>query len=274
MKDDDGPEADQVEIDLINEVAPRAFDEERAARAAERADRAAAEQAAERADRAAQIVEEHFDERMRAGKYGFRLTRDNYAIPGPAFSTVPGETLSDEWCQDHRRDALENFDLNMEFFRQIPPASFEAALDALFRKYKNFRKISDLRTLDGVGGVYMMVLDEYHQGYIGQSVDMRKRIKAHWTGVKQFDRLLWGNKHRSVMSIDSFRALDTTRIFAIPTAEANPIEVELIRIFPPDYLLNRVDGGVRNPEQLPSVLFSGAKSRNFQPSQHRVLGQP
>ena len=269
MEDDDGPELDQVEIDLINEVAPRTFDEERAARAAERAERAAAE----RADRASRIVEEHFGERMRAGEYGFRLTRDNYAISDTASSIVPGETLSDEWCRDHRRDALENFDLNMEFFRQIPPASFEAALDELFRKYKNFRKISDLRTLDGVRGVYLMVLDEYHQGYIGQSVDMRERIKAHWTGVKQFHRLLWGVKHESVMSIDSFRALDTTRIFAIPTAEANPIEVELIRIFPPDYLLNRVDGGVRTPEQLPSLRFSGAKRRNFQPSQHRVLGQ-
>ena len=267
MEGDNGPEVEKVEIDLINEVVPRTFDEERAARAAERAERAAAEQAAERAGRAARIVEEHFGERMRAGEYGFRLTRDNYAISDTASSIVPGETLSDEWCLDHRRDALENFDLNMEFFRQIPPASFEAALDELFRKYKNFRKISDLPTLDGVGGVYMMVLDEYHQGYIGQSVNMRKRIKEHWTGVKKFDRLLWGNKHKSVMSIDSFRALDTTRIFAIPSAEADPLEVELIRIFPPDYLLNRVDGGVRTLEQLPSLLFSGAKIRNFQPSQ-------
>ena len=90
----------------------------------------------------------------------------------------------------------------------------------------------------------MLVLDEYRQAYIGQSAwDMRKRIKAHWNGTKQFDRLLWGGVEESVMSIDSFRALDTTRIFASRTINYDTLEARLVQTFPPDYLLNRIHGG-------------------------------
>ncbi|CAI3798207.1 hypothetical protein [Pseudarthrobacter sp. MM222] len=45
------------------------------------------------------------------------------------------------------------------------------------------------------------------------------------------------------MSIDSFRALDTTRIFASRTINYNDLESKLVRTFPPDYLLNRIGGG-------------------------------
>lgn len=33
----------------------------------------------------------------------------------------------------------------------------------------------------------------------------------------KFDRLLWGQINKSKLSIDSFRVLDTTRIFVCPT---------------------------------------------------------
>lgn len=88
-----------------------------------------------------------------------------------------------------------------------------------------------------------LVLNDYRQAYIGQSWDMHKRFKAHWSGTKQFDRLLWGGVEESVMSIDSFRALDTTRIFASRTINYDTLEARLVRRFPPDYLLNRLDGG-------------------------------
>lgn len=45
------------------------------------------------------------------------------------------------------------------------------------------------------------------------------------------------------MSIDSFRALDTTRIFASRTINYDALEARLVRTFPPDYLLNRIGGG-------------------------------
>jgi hypothetical protein len=45
------------------------------------------------------------------------------------------------------------------------------------------------------------------------------------------------------MSIDAFRALDTTRIFASRTINYDALETRLVNTFPPDYLLNRIGGG-------------------------------
>lgn len=44
------------------------------------------------------------------------------------------------------------------------------------------------------------------------------------------------------MSIDSLRALDTTRITS-RTINYDVLESRLVRSFPPDYLLNRIGGG-------------------------------
>jgi hypothetical protein len=210
------------------------------------------------------LAVEHFGELRRAGKYGHRLTRDQYAIPNKMSSTRAPRWMfsdeqwaelgwmyeddehtrhTDEFCRLQREGALENFDLNMAFFAQISQESFEQALTALLARNEPLRPVTDLRALDGAEGVYVMVLDEYRQAYIGQTRDIRARIRQHWTGTKQFDRLLWGHKHMSVLSIDSFRALDTTRILAARTTRANSLEAKLVRNFPPDYLLNRIGGG-------------------------------
>lgn len=195
------------------------------------------------------------------------MIRDLYAVPNKSPSIrVPREMFTDEqwaakawmyedaeqtrhtdeFCRRYQEAALENFDLNTAYFAQILPESFEEALTELLRKNKSLRPISDLRALDGSSGVYVLVLDGYRQAYIGQSSDIRARIKKHWAGVKQFDRLLWGHKHESVLSIDSFRALDTTRIFAARSSRADTLESKLVDTFPPDYLLNRVGGGKPN----------------------------
>lgn len=208
---------------------------------------------------------EHFGELIRPGKYGHRLTREMYALVNKRSSTrIPESMLTDElraylaphyeddeltihtdeFCRRQREATLENFDLNMAFFAQIPEADFEDALTEMLAKNKRLRPVTDLKTLDEEWGVYVLVLDRYRQAYIGQaSWDMRKRIKQHWNGTKQFDRLLWGGVEESVMSIDSFRALDTTRIFAARTINYDALESRLVRSFPPDYLLNRIGGG-------------------------------
>jgi hypothetical protein len=85
---------------------------------------------------------------------------------------------------------------------------------------------------DGVQGAYVMVLDRYKQAYIGQAWDIRARIKRHWSGTKQFDRLIFPDKETSVLSIDSFRALDTTRIFAAKTGRGLELEQRLLSTFP------------------------------------------
>lgn len=207
---------------------------------------------------------EHFGERLRQSKFGHQLTREKYTIPNKKPSAVRpreyvGEAswasqdwayededhtiLSDEFCRQQHKEALENFDLNMGFFAQLSPVAFEDALTEMLAKNKQLREVTDLKTLDWEEGAYVMVLDGYRQAYIGQAMDMRARIRRHWTNNKQFDRLLWGHRHTSVLSVDSFRALDTTRIFAAKTVNADRLERRLVKNFPPDYLLNRIEGG-------------------------------
>lgn len=208
----------------------------------------------------------HFGETLRASKYSHRLTRDEYAVVNKRNSTgLPREyctdaqweadawafededhtRLTDEYCAMHREAALENFDLNTAFFRQLSGKDFLEAMTGMLARHKNVRPLTDLSVWDGVEGKYVMVLDRYKQAYIGQARDIRARIKRHWSGSKQFDRLIFGTKESSVLSIDSFRALDTTRIFAAKTTQGLDLEERMVQAFPPEFLLNRVPGGDR-----------------------------
>lgn len=180
----------------------------------------------------------HFGERLRVSPLGFRLVREEYALPSRTNTTwepreLRGDALwaahawiyededhrrySDEYCERQRAAALENFDLNMAFFRHLSGKDFLEALNTFVGSYSRLQPVTELASLDGVEGVYVMVLDRYKQVYIGEASDMRKRIKRHWAGTKQFDRLIFPDKETSVLSIDSFRALGTTRIFAEKT---------------------------------------------------------
>ena len=105
-----------------------------------------------------------------------------------------------------------------------------------------------------------MVFDGYRQVYVGQSSDIRKRVKTHWTGTKEFDRLLCGDTHDSVLSIDAFRCLDTTRIFAACTNRADTLEKKILRTLPKGYVLNRVDGGRPNGLR---VMFLGLETNRW-----------
>ena len=190
------------------------------------------------------------------------LTDELRAYLAPYYEDAELTILTDEFCRRQREAALENFDLNMAFFAQIRQADFEDALTEMLAKNKRLRPAYDLKTLGEEWGVYVLVLDEYRQAYIRQSSwDMRKRIKKHWNGTKQFDRLLWGGVEESVMSIDSFRALDTTRIFAARTINYDALESRLVKTFPPDYLLNRIGGGAVTGLR---AMFIGAEMKRRQ----------
>ena len=91
-----------------------------------------------------------------------------------------------------------------------------------------------------------MVLDEYRQAYVGATNHpggITARIKQHWAGTKSLDRLVWGDPETSIISIDSFRALDTTRIFAAKTTRSFDGENPLLDRFPQKFMLNRIVGG-------------------------------
>ena len=207
---------------------------------------------------------EHFGERVLPGKYGLRLTRELYALPNSRRS-LPHDRryFSDAQWEDETRyfvdadhtiyrpdhvawlqeRALHNFDLNMAYFARIPQEVFDAALEALLERTPQLQPVVNLKELENVEGVYVMVLDQYRQIYTGKAYEIRQRIRSHWTGTKQLDRLVFGDVAESVLSIDSFRALDTTRIFAAATENPAELETEIEAGFPRDFALNRIWGG-------------------------------
>ena len=151
---------------------------------------------------------------------------------------------SDSFCEEWQEKCLINFDKNMAFFAQIPSTDFEEALHQIIKSNKTIKQVLDLNECKEICGVYIMVLDEYKQIYIGQAQDIKKRIMSHWSKRKQFDRLLFGNVNDSVLSIDSFGALDTTRIFVLETDSLDYYEVKLQKKIPSAFKLNRMGGGV------------------------------
>ena len=151
----------------------------------------------------------------------------------------------------------------MAFFRNLSKEDFETALQNLVKSKRHIKQIYDLNICKEVSGIYIMVLDEYKQVYIGQSSDIKKRIMRHWSARKEFDRLLFGDVEDSVLSIDSFGALDTTRIFVLETDALGKTERLFVNKMPGQYKLNRIGGGdVDAPQDFIRVLAEGNR-RDF-----------
>jgi len=201
------------------------------------------------------------------GKYGFTLTRENYAVVNPhssfsremdgarrlcrekhgieMYADKTHKTYTDEWCRWHLKNCLENYDLSLKFFAQLDRGEFTACINAFLRNNQWFVPVTDLTLYKGVPGYYLMVLDEYCQAYIGTGEDVTRRIRQHWTKQKPFDRMLFpiGNVVGSVISIDSFRALDTTRIYVRKTPVIYGHENFFIKQIPGNFSANRIQGG-------------------------------
>nr|MBR4279423.1 hypothetical protein [Clostridia bacterium] len=220
----------------------------------------------------------HFGVIVKPGKYGLELTRDTYAIISTknslgkfphmqhAYADKEGTTYTEEWCLEYQQLVLRNFDLNMRFFASLSHDEFQASLDSFLLKNKGFVEVSDLTEYTGVSGYYVMVLDKYSQVYIGTTDDIRKRIQQHWSRRKYFDRLLFPMYavNESILSIDSFRALDTTRIYVRVTKRTYVSENKYIKQFPQQYVTNRVGGGIFSHGLLGFLQFgSTIKSRQL-----------
>ena len=155
------------------------------------------------------------------------------------------------WTDEHyakqRLKADLNFDLNMAYFKTLDLNEFNGYLLQQCKKHK-FVECSDLNALDNMTGVYMLVLDNYRQVYIGVSDNIKRRIMSHWNGRKSLERLIFGDVCSSILSIDSFGALDTTRIFFIETHSMYKTEEKIVRLFDSRYMLNRTAGGIGSAE--------------------------
>lgn len=174
-----------------------------------------------------------------------------YNIPNDVFEDE--EHYTDEYIDRHYKNCMENFDLNMQYFEKLDYDKFDKYLRRFVKKNK-FIEIMDLAEVNGKRGAYILVLDEYKQAYIGISSSekgIKGRILQHWSKQKEFSRLLNGRVETSILSIDSFGALDTTRIFYKEVKwyqDLNTYEEKLVGEFKPEYRLNRVAGGLNSEE--------------------------
>lgn len=185
----------------------------------------------------------HFGINFKKSKFGFSLTRENYIHPSKK-SSFNNTEYDDEYIISHTKRALFNFDLNMRFFSKLDSEEFNRTIENFSRQYPQFIEIKDLNEYRYQSGYYLLVLDKYKQIYLGTTHDICRRIREHWTGSKQFDRLIFGTVFTSRLSIDSFRPLDTTRIFVYTTNKTFENEDKFISYFPDKFILNRTKGGI------------------------------
>ncbi len=154
---------------------------------------------------------------------------------------------SDMYLLVQRDRALRNFDLSLRYFGTLDRNGFEESLEHLLVKVKSLKPVERLDDWVGADGAYVMVFDGYKQLYVGQSSDIRRRIRAHWSGRKSFDRLVFGGVYRSILPVDEFRAFDNTRIFAARSRNRHWLEERAERAADPRYTLNRISGGELSP---------------------------
>ena len=145
---------------------------------------------------------------------------------------------------DRQRALAEiNYDANMCYFASLSKEEFDAYVEEKCKEHR-LTECDDLKTLAGVKGLYMLVLDEYKQVYIGISTNIKQRIQSHWSKSKSLERLIFGDVCRSVISVDSFGTLDTTRIFFKISKSPEYLEKRVVSKFDPRYTLNRTAGGI------------------------------
>lgn len=213
---------------------------------------------------------EHFGVKLINRGKAFNLVRDEFALINTkpslpyfeslaaknAYADEQGSAYSETWCTEYRDICLQNYDLNMEYFSKLDKAAFNKALSSFLSQYRRFVEVNNLNDFAGIEGFYIMVLDEYKQVYIGKTDDIKKRIMSHWSKTKPFDRTLFPMYawETSTFSIDFFRALDTTRIYAWKKKTTDEFEAELIRNFPAEFYTNRIGGGITNALQAISTI--------------------
>lgn len=156
-----------------------------------------------------------------------------------------GNFYSDKYITYQTERAIKNFNLNMKYFNSLDKQFFNTAINEFIKNNPNFKQVFDLKDYVNKPGYYVMVLDNYCSLYIGTTDNISGRIRAHWSKKKQFDRLIYPAYavDSSTLSIDSFKALDTTRIFAYITKTTYSMEQKFIEQIPSKYLLNRIGGG-------------------------------
>lgn len=197
----------------------------------------------------------HFGINVRPGKHGLKLNKDSYAIINTKSSFTikmskaeytddTYKFYTDEWAKTYQAAILKNYDLNMKYYSLLDKDKFKKEVIGFIERYK-FTEVDDLNDYKDKAGYYLMILDDYCQVYVGTCKNIYERIKNHWKRVTPFDRLLFPmwNIKKSRLSIDSFRSLDTKRLYILESDDTYSMEDKYIQYFSDEFICNRVGGG-------------------------------
>lgn len=153
------------------------------------------------------------------------INRKTYASLDKGISQYRRKPFTEN-LEEYQAKCLLNFDYNMAFFEHLNKKDFNNELNKLITK--NFIEIHDLNMRDEIKGIYIMVLDNYKQIYIGQTTwCIKKEILRHWLNEVKLDKLLMDSVNHNIISINSFGPLDTTRIYVYPI----PKEEQIAKIY-------------------------------------------
>ena len=107
----------------------------------------------------------------------------------------------DEFIEEQTKRIKYNYRLNMKYFNSLNADKFNNYVTKFMKKNK-FTEVFDLKAYRGISGIYILVLDEYKQVYIGLSeTGITERIKKHWNAKKDPERLIFGQAFNSILSI-------------------------------------------------------------------------
>lgn len=200
------------------------------------------------------------------------LEKPSNKISKETYLDLKFKEVDEKFINDQTKRIEYNFDLNMRYFNSLDYDKFNSYLDKFTKKY-GFKEVIDLEKYKGKTGLYILVLDNYKQVYIGMSNSgICEEIKSHWSRRKAPDRLIFGQAFNSVLSIDSFGALDTTRIYVKTNVETYSAENKYVELFDNKYLLNRTMGGIGSIDTYTNdslsarlAVVGNAKRRDFSP---------
>lgn len=200
------------------------------------------------------------------------MEKESNNISSETYLNLKFKNRDDEFIEEQTKRIKYNYELNMKYFDSLDKDRFNKYLSN-FMNENNFEEVFDLKKYRMVPGIYVLVLDKYKQVYIGLSErGITERIKQHWNAKKDPERLIFGRAFNSVLSIDSFGALDTTRIFIKTKGNLYAVENKIVDEFDDKYLLNRTIGGIgssytytTNEAEALVAITANSKRRDFSP---------
>ena len=99
------------------------------------------------------------------------VTIDNY-------QKIYKNHIDESFVDEQKKRIKYNYELNLKYFDSLKVEEFNEYLTKFTKKNK-FEEVFDLNKYENIPGIYIMVLDNYKQVYIGISEsNIKKRIQA------------------------------------------------------------------------------------------------